>query len=283
MNAIGTPNIELFDIDSGNVNIQKTIGYLEQMGFLLCRRGNISLMLDDRIYNVRAGDLYIYPAFTHTQVKCFSAYLQGVAGTADFDFVLSSLDPVSDTQSHVYIRFHPHVSLTGEQYRRIEEIIECVRGRKDIHTPLSKQVVSALVQAFCYEVIDAYISNTPVQTMKQTRKDKIFQNFLVALYKNFHTHRNVRYYADQQSLTPRYFTTLIHEVSGKTPSQWIMMFVIIEAKRLLSNPDISIKETANRLNFTEQTFFGRYFKLYAGCSPSAYRASVYDTLDKRRL
>ena len=80
-----------------------------------------------------------------------------------------------------------------------------MRGRKDIHTPLSKQVVSALVQAFCYEVIDAYISNTPVQTMKQTRKDKIFQNFLVALYKNFHTHRNVRYYADQQSLTPRYF------------------------------------------------------------------------------
>ena len=58
MNAIGTPNIELFDIDSGNVNIQKTIGYLEQMGFLLCRRGNISLMLDDRIYNVRAGYLF---------------------------------------------------------------------------------------------------------------------------------------------------------------------------------------------------------------------------------
>ena len=282
MNAIGTPNIELFDIDSGNVNIQKTIGYLEQMGFLLCRRGNITLMLDDRIYDVEAGDLYIYPAFTHTQIKSFSADLQGVAGTADFDFVLSSLDHISDSQSHVYIRFHPHVSLTGEQYRRIEKIIESVRGRKDTHTPLSRQVVSALVQAFCYEVIDAYISNTPVQTMKQTRKDKIFQNFLVALYKNFHMRRDVRYYAELQSLTPRYFTTLIHEVSGKTPSQWITMFVIIEAKRLLANPDVSIKEAANRLNFSEQTFFGRYFKLYTGYSPSAYRASAYDISDKQR-
>lgn len=272
MNTIGTPNIELFDIDNRNVNIQKTIGYLEQNGFLLCRCGSISLVLDERVYNVRAGDLYIYPAFTYTQIKCFSDDLQGVAGMADFDFVLSSLGSISNTQSHVYIRFHPHVSLTTEQYRRIENIIECIRGRKDICTKLSTQVVSALVQAFCYEVIDAYVTNTPVQTIKQTRKDKIFQNFLVELYKNFHTHRDVRYYAEQQNLTPRYFATLVHEVSGKTPLQWITLFVIIEAKRLLSNPNISIKETASRLNFSEQTFFGRYFKLYAGCSPSEYKS-----------
>ena len=274
MNAVGTPNIELFDIDSGNVNFRGTYGYFEQNGFLLCKRGSISLMMDERMYNVCAGDLYIYPAFTHTQIKSFSDDLQGVAGKADFDFVLSSLDSIADTQSHIYIRFHPLVSLTADQYRRIEEIIECVRGRKDLCTRLSKQVVSALVQAFCYEVIDAYIANTPVRTIKQTRKDKVFQNFLVALYNNFRIRRDVRYYAEQQNLTPRYFTTLIHEVSGKPPSHWISMFVIIEAKRQLSNPNISIKEVAHRLNFSEQTFFGRYFRLYAGCSPSEYRSCL---------
>lgn len=272
MNAAGTPNIELFDIDSGNVNIRGTVGYVEQNGFLLCKRGSISLMMDEHTYNVRAGDLYIYPAFTHTQIKSFSDDLQGVAGKADFDFVLSSLDSIADTQSHIYIRFHPLVSLTAEQYCRVGEIIECMRNRKDLRTRLSKQVLSALVQAFCYEVIDAYIANTPVQTIKQTRKDKVFQNFLVALYNNFRIRRDVRYYAEQQNLTPRYFTTLIHEVSGKTPSHWISMSVIIEAKRLLSNPNISIKEVAHRLNFSEQTFFGRYFRLYAGCSPSEYRS-----------
>lgn len=52
------------------------------------------------------------------------------------------------------------------------------------------------------------------------------------------------------------------------------MFVIIEAKRQLSNPNISIKEVAHRLNFSEQTFFGRYFRLYAGCSPSEYRSCL---------
>ena len=271
MSTIEDSNIELFDIDSKNIKQRNPFSYLNQNGFLLCRRGKISLVMDERLYEVQEGDLYIYPAFSQTQVHSVSDDLQGVAGTADFNFVLSSLNSISDTQSHIYIRFHPIVSLTVEQSQRIEEIIRFIRNRKDIHTKLGTKVVSALVQAFCYEVIDAYINNKSMQPMKQTRKDKTFQNFLVSLYQNFHIHRNVRFYAEQQYLTPRYFTTLIHEVSGKTPLQWISLFVIIEAKRLLSNPKISIKEVENRLHFTDQSFFGRYFKLYAGCSPSEYK------------
>lgn len=271
MNAIEYSNIELFDIDSNNVRQKNPFSYLEQNGFLLCKKGKLSLMMDERLYWVEEGDLYIYPAFSQTNVHSVSDDFRGVAGTADFNFVLSSLDSISDTQSHIYIRFHPLVSLTTEQLQRIEEIIGFVRKRKDVHTKLGKQIVSFLVQTFCYEVIDAYITNKSMQSMRQTRKGKTFQNFLVSLYKNFQSHRDVKFYAEQQSLTPRYFATLIHEVSGKTPLQWITMFVIIEAKRLLANPKTSIKEVANKLNFTDQSFFGRYFKLYAGCSPSEYK------------
>ena len=126
-------------------------------------------------------------------------------------------------------------------------------------------------QALCYEVIDAYKMNTLIEPNKQTRRDKIFQDFMTSLFHNFRRHRDVRYYADLQNLTPRYFSTLIDDVSGKTPLQWISMFVIIEAKRLLSDTNMSIKEKANKLNFYERSFFGHYFKQYAGCSPSEYR------------
>lgn len=272
MNIVENPNIELFDINCENVRQRNPFSYPDQNGFILCRRGRIALSMDERSYEVHGGDLYIYPAFSQTRVTDASDDLQGVAGTADFNFVLSSLSFISDTLSHIFIRLNPIVSLTVEQQRRIEEIIRLVRERKDVRTRLAEQVVSALVHAFCCEIIDAYVTNKSMQTMKQTRKDKTFQNFLVSLFQNFNTHRDVQFYSEQQSLTARYFATLIHEVSGKTPLQWISMFVIIEAKRLLANPDMSIKEIANKLNFTDQSFFGRYFKQYAGCSPSEYRA-----------
>lgn len=274
MNAMEVSNVEIQDINSDNVKKQNSVICLEQNGFLLCKQGSISLMMDDHLYKVQPGDLYIYPAFSQTYIYHVSDDLQGVVGRADFDFVLSSLDSIADTQSHVYIRFHPLVSLTPTQYRCIDRLIESIRNRKEISTNLEPQIVAALVQAFCYEVIDAYITNSKkqIQSKKQTRKDKIFQNFLVILHRNFQQHRDVGFYAEQQHLTPRYFSTLVHEVSGKTPLQWITLFVIAEAKRLLSNPEISIKEVADRLNFTEQSFFGRYFKQYAGCSPSEYRS-----------
>lgn len=267
-------NVEIQDINSENVKKQNSVICLEQNGFLLCKEGSISLMMDDHLYKVQPGDLYIYPAFSQTYIHSVTDDLRGVVGRADFDFVLSSLDSIADTQSHVYIRFHPLVSLTPTQYQCINRLIESIRKRKGISTSLEPQIVAALVQAFCYEVIDAYITNSKeqVQSKKQTRRDKIFQNFLVALHRNFREHRDVGFYAEQQYLTPRYFSTLVHEVSGKTPLQWITLFVITEAKRLLSNPEISIKEVADRLNFTEQSFFGRYFKQYAGCSPSEYRS-----------
>lgn len=53
--------------------------------------------------------------------------------------------------------------------------------------------------------------------------------------------------------------------------QWIVQMVITEAKQLLENSDLTIKEIATKLNFPTQSFFGKYFKQYVGVSPKEYR------------
>ena len=76
------------------------------------------------------------------------------------------------------------------------------------------------------------------------------------------------------NLTPRYFATIIREKSGMSPGGWIARFVIAEAKTLLANPDNSVKEVSNRLNFPNQSFFGRYFRQNTGLTPRQYRKSL---------
>ena len=100
-----------------------------------------------------------------------------------------------------------------------------------------------------------------------------FQSFIFSLSQNFRTHHSVSFYAAEQCLTPRYFSTIVREKSGRNALQWIMMFIIAEAKKLLSDPDPSIKEIAETLGFSNQSFFGRYFKQYVGLSPMAFRSS----------
>ena len=266
--------IKVFDIDKSNIGNYSVFGMEGQNGFVLCNRGFIQLLLENKEYKVEQGCMFVFPAYSHTKTVAYSDDIDIVFGVANFDYVLNSLESLSDTQSHLFIRFNPLLKLRENQLFRISEIIEMVRSRSKDQTVLSKNIISTMVSTFCLEVIDAFVTNNSMSIGRQSRSDKIFTDFLLALSKHFRQERNVAFYASLQSLTPRYFSSLIHSTTGKIPLQWISLFVINEAKRLLTSTKMSVKEISAILNFPEQSFFGRYFKQYAGCSPAHYRKSL---------
>jgi AraC-like DNA-binding protein len=90
---------------------------------------------------------------------------------------------------------------------------------------------------------------------------------------NSESQRNVNTYAEQLSITPKYLTETVKEITGKTAGEIIDDFVLLEAKLLLDNPALSIAEIADELHFSDQSFFGKYFKRHAGVSPKEYRHS----------
>ena len=128
-------------------------------------------------------------------------------------------------------------------------------------------------QTICYEILNIYFTNQPLHPLLQDKKDLIFQNFMLSLYRFYRRERDVTFYAKLQHITPRYFSSIIKEKSGSNASQWIIQMVISEAKQLLERSDLSIKEIAAELNFSNQSFFGKYFKQYVGISPKEYRQS----------
>lgn len=122
-----------------------------------------------------------------------------------------------------------------------------------------------------HELLNVYFTNQPLKPLSQDKKDKIFQNFVITLFRYYQQERDVTFYASKQYLSSRYFSAVIKEKSGSTALQWIVQMVITEAKQLLENSDLTIKEIATKLNFPTQSFFGKYFKQYVGVSPKEYR------------
>ena len=98
---------------------------------------------------------------------------------------------------------------------------------------------------------------------------------------NWEVQGHVSFYARMQHITPRYFSAIIKEKTGDSALQWIVRMVITEAKQLLEESDLSIKEIADQLNFPTQSFFGKYFKQYVGVSPKEYRNNAATTRIKR--
>lgn len=60
-------------------------------------------------------------------------------------------------------------------------------------------------------------------------------------------------------------------VSNRTPNEWIDYYVMLELRVRLRNTESSIKEITQGMNFSSQSFLGKYFKEHAGMSPSEYR------------
>ena len=107
---------------------------------------------------------------------------------------------------------------------------------------------------------------------KQTRKQELNSQFQDFVFQHYKGHRNVQYYADALYVSPKHLTETIKEVTGRTAGEWIDDAVILEAKVLLRNHEISIARVADEIHFPDQSSFGKYFKKHAGMSPSDYRA-----------
>lgn len=138
-------------------------------------------------------------------------------------------------------------------------------------TAHTKEKVMCIMQAALYEMVDIQQRISDTRNIVRTRKEEIMARFLLAVSEHFREQRQVSFYADMLCITPKHLSTVVKEVSGRTAGNWIENYVVMEAKVMLRTTDLPVQEIANRLNFLNQSFFGKYFKHLTGVSPSQFR------------
>lgn len=256
------------------------ISTFNKCGIFYCRRGYVEVSLEDRHYHIKPGDLYIYMASTLVHLLQKSEDAEGVMIQVDLDYIIPVVNKVMNVENQLFMRQHPCISLSKEQCTRLEYLLDNLWERIETEDALETnaqyrylkvELIKSMGQTLCYEILTMYFTNQPLQPLPQSKKDVVFQNFMLSLFRYYRKERDVSFYARMQHVTPRYFSTIIKEKSGSTALEWIVQMVITEAKQLLEGSDLSIKEIANQLNFPTQSFFGKYFKQYVGVSPKEYR------------
>ena len=72
-------------------------------------------------------------------------------------------------------------------------------------------------------------------------------------------------------ITPKYLSETVKSVSKNTPMEWIDNYVTLAIRVLLKDTTKTIKDIADEMNFPNQSFLGKYFRMHVGVSPSEYR------------
>lgn len=77
--------------------------------------------------------------------------------------------------------------------------------------------------------------------------------------------------AEKLNISSRYLTDLLKQETGKTALELIHLFLIGEAKNLLTEGQMNITEISYSLGFDNATYFSRLFKKEVGVTPNKFK------------
>jgi len=86
------------------------------------------------------------------------------------------------------------------------------------------------------------------------------------------TERGVAYYAESLSVTPKYLSNVVRRLTGRSASYLIDRYAMPMVLSYLKDPEISLQQIADIMEFSSLSHFSRYCSKRLGVSPSEYRS-----------
>ncbi len=109
---------------------------------------------------------------------------------------------------------------------------------------------------------------------KRMRPADIYNAFMNLLSNNYQRAHDVAFYADRLCITTRYLSQITNESVSKSPKQIIADYLVCEARQVLENSRLSVKEVSDNLGFQAVSVFCKLFKQQTGFTPSEYRRHI---------
>lgn len=254
---------------------------INALALVFCSKGSITLTSNLTHRHLSEHTLYIHFPGSILQVDP----IEGVklhAVICEEEFIRRiNVDLKLLSQLFLQVKRQPLLHLDDEQRMEVTLSFDEIARERNLYRDdaYSIEILRSAIRMLIYKVcrIIDHHAECPQPTQSplspRNRQEEYFQRFMSVLAQHYIKERSVGFYAAQLNLTPKYLSTLIRQTSGRTASEWIDDYVILEAKNLLKYSTMSVQEIAYSLNFPNQSFFGKYFKNHTGQTPSGYRMS----------
>lgn len=237
----------------------------------ICIEGNVEITVDSKKMQLtKKNMLLLMPGCvaSNTTQDCSGLFI--AISQAFMEEVLPKLDRILPL--FFKVREHPCISVSETELARIREVYNFLKKSVRYKAPYRKEIASNLLKVLFYEISAIFGEHVAIDKLAG-RRDELFSRFLELLATNFRNERSLAFYADKMYISSKYLSQVVKRVSGRTAGDWISDYVVTEAKTLLLNSKLSIQEIAFDLNFTNQSFFAKFFKRATGISPREFRKS----------
>ncbi|WP_319505519.1 helix-turn-helix domain-containing protein [Bacteroides graminisolvens] len=271
--------IDNFDETSEQINTDlEFVNHPVKLSFtiaIFCLVGRMRFQINLQDFELQTNDILIVREKSIGEYQGMSddTRIAVIASSSEYFQTALQIDATMSLQRRLYAS--PLCHLTD---KAMEESIAIYRLMKakiaETDNPFRKGALLGYTQVLiynAYKYLLASDSKDGKAIEKSSRQQELYTQFIHEVQKSYTKERSISYYADVLCITPKYLSQVIHNISGRFASDWIIDFVILEAKALLKSRKYTVQQVADMLNFANQSFFGKYFKNKVGCSPSEYQ------------
>lgn len=109
---------------------------------------------------------------------------------------------------------------------------------------------------------------------RSRRSIDLYNAFVSLVAEHYREAHDVSFYADNLCITTRYLSQITDKAVGKSPKQIIADYLMNEAKSYLDTTRLTVQEIADKLGFSSQALFCKFFRNQEKTSPTEYRSRL---------
>lgn len=201
-----------------------------------------------------------------------SQWIRNIDATSDTIFFTEELFKTTLKNSFLNsLTFFSHggdhvITITDEHHKKIRSLFQTLKELKD-----DPDVVAGIIYALLMLVTKAHNTKLHNNHNSLSTNEKIARDFNVLVSKSFLDNKSVQFYAEHMNITPKHLSEVLVMETGKSAKRIIEEVILLEAKSLLKQTSMSVKEICGWLGYADTSYFNKAFKKREGVTPLAYR------------
>lgn len=226
--------------------------------------GNISYRIDNRMYDLKPGNLVIVdqgvlhgeePFRKETALSCTCA----ISGLKKDGVPITSL--LKKNQRSV-VTFETGTAIE-KLFLALNEISQTKAGGQGSCNRIAETILNL--------AMDKMQEALQLEAKVEKKNDEMVRMIIEYLDENYTKPLSLKSLGEQFDLSPYYLAHIFKEETGVSPMKYIMHRKVGEAQSMLSNTSVSISDIGFQLGFGSSSHLSSVFKKYFGVSPKEFR------------
>lgn len=244
---------------------------------VLFTKGAGTHTIDFERFDVKPGQIYsMAPGQVHSWA--FEGDIDGYVINFSARFFQSFFLNQAYIESFPFFRGDAAVSVVNlceETYQKIKTLFEEIVSETE-HRDVFNADMARLLMMQVFIIINR-ASGLTVASEALSYNETLVRNFQRLVDEHYTRLKLPRDYAALLYITPNHLNAVCQDVLGFSAGEVVRNRLLLEAKRLLTNPKMNINEIALTLNFSDNSYFTKFFKKAENRTPEEFRKEILNT------